>query len=409
MGDCWVFEIIVFGVIFIILCLWMFAALTAPPKKKALLISCSYLHLKDDKKMHLEGAIGDGVEMKRWLEKQNFEVIWMRDFEITERKANGHPVGQPGALSVKTVDTSEWYFPSKKNILTQLRTLVSLAQKGKVEVVWLQVSGHGTQFKRYKYVKDGKDQVVKREEMVQKRGGCLGSWAALGGWFGGLFNKPKPADPTKPTPQPSQTAAKPDKKVEDGKDQAFLTACVKHPRFPKLINKLEDACILDKEFKSEFVDPIAQTPAKVVAMFDCCHSGTILDLKYGYEPSNSEWKVFPTGKSSKHESGRIICLSGCGDSETSTEWAMNKLENGKEVFVRWGGAFTNAFLKVFKSKPNLSLDALLKGILKTTYFRRAGKTPRLHSNKENHEKEQFREFFASRSRNALHCLFRVGN
>merc|ERR1711964_260401 len=27
--DCWLFEIIVFGVIFIILCLWMFAALTA--------------------------------------------------------------------------------------------------------------------------------------------------------------------------------------------------------------------------------------------------------------------------------------------------------------------------------------------------------------------------------------------
>ena len=83
---------------------------------------------------------------------------------------------------------------------------------------------------------------------------------------------------------------------------------------------------------------------KCFCLFDCCHSGTMLDLRYRYlgdgkhEEENKDCAV----------TGQVVMISGCKDTQTSADaW----IEGG------WAGAMTSAFLT--------SMDALG---YETTYF-----------------------------------------
>jgi hypothetical protein len=69
---------------------------------------------------------------------------------------------------------------------------------------------------------------------------------------------------------------------------------------------------------------------RVFCMFDCCHSGTILDLKY-------RENVIENRKSTI--SNDVVCISGCKDPETSSDIVLNGVP---------GGALTLAFLSSFR-------------------------------------------------------------
>lgn len=73
-----------------------------------------------------------------------------------------------------------------------------------------------------------------------------------------------------------------------------------------------------------------KTGTRVFCVFDCCHSGTILDLKY------KDNNVDNNKSTIKND---IVCISGCKDFQTSSDVTKNGVS---------GGALTMAILSSFR-------------------------------------------------------------
>ena len=194
-------------------------------------------------------------------------------------------------------------YPTKRNILQQLRLLVEKAKRGQLNEIWISFSGHGA------HITDRSQDEV------------------------------------------------------DGRDEAIFT--------------LDQQIITDDAINSY----LAQIPrtCQVMCLFDCCHSGTVTDLKYQYSTERGparrqltrqrrrvkitrrgrmyyryrwvrEWKLVPgrwEWKRSYHPksqqlSGRIVTISGCRDSQTSADILLTRASD-------WGGALTNSFINIVKS------------------------------------------------------------
>jgi hypothetical protein len=95
-----------------------------------------------------------------------------------------------------------------------------------------------------------------------------------------------------------------------------------------------DTCILDDEL-NKMIRNTLKPGAKLVALFDCCFSGTVLDLPYTYgNPDNTK---------ASETMGDVFMISGCTDQQTSMD-TMAPI-NGKEIA---SGAMTFAFLTMIK-------------------------------------------------------------
>jgi hypothetical protein len=95
-----------------------------------------------------------------------------------------------------------------------------------------------------------------------------------------------------------------------------------------------DTCILDDEL-NKMIRNTLKPGAKLVALFDCCFSGTVLDLPYTYgNPDNTK---------ASETMGDVYMISGCTDQQTSMDTVAPI--NGKEMA---SGAMTFAFLTMIK-------------------------------------------------------------
>jgi hypothetical protein len=118
--------------------------------------------------------------------------------------------------------------------------------------------------------------------------------------------------------------------------------------------------IVDDELKS-----IIQTNLKkdvtLIALFDCCFSGSVLDLKYQYMDSLDKNNL--TENINETETiGNVIMISGCSDIQTSSDEFLNNKNQG---------AMTWAFLEAFKSEKNITWRNLLikmRDLLKKSNF-----------------------------------------
>ena len=78
---------------------------------------------------------------------------------------------------------------------------------------------------------------------------------------------------------------------------------------------------------------------RCTCFFDCCHSGTILDLKYKYNKNLVETIDNPKS----NITAIVFLISGCMDCQTSADYcAANCCE--------WAGAMTTSFLKVLENE-----------------------------------------------------------
>lgn len=111
---------------------------------------------------------------------------------------------------------------------------------------------------------------------------------------------------------------------EDGKDE--------------FICPLDNNPILDDELYNILVRNF--TPgAKLRALFDCCHSGTVLDL-----PCNIDiYNKFTIQSNIKKKYSDIIMISGCRDNQTSTD---------AYITDKYRGALTWAFIYVLQEYIN---------------------------------------------------------
>ena len=116
---------------------------------------------------------------------------------------------------------------------------------------------------------------------------------------------------------------------EDGKDELLVTS--------------DNYGIFDDELK-EILDTHLQEGVKLFALFDNCHSGTILDLPYQYfkKPSKkdgadnvSDDESLIIHSKTIETKGDVICISGCRDDQVSMDAYIN---------FEYTGAMTRSFI-----------------------------------------------------------------
>ena len=118
--------------------------------------------------------------------------------------------------------------------------------------------------------------------------------------------------------------------------------------------------IIDDDLKI-LIQQYLKKDVNLFMLFDCCHSGTIIDLKYQYLDSNNYDNSTINTKTSE-TNGNIIMISGCMDKQTSADaYISNKYQ----------GAMTWSFIETINTKPNLSWKELIcnmRTLLKTSDY-----------------------------------------
>lgn len=105
-----------------------------------------------------------------------------------------------------------------------------------------------------------------------------------------------------------------------------------------------------------YMEQVKENGPKVYCIFDCCHSGTILDLKYQYRDGSVNGVENPAPR----VNGDIIMISGCMDTQTSAD-----------AFIggNFCGAMTSAYVNSIKDNITCSdlLDSM-RDYLKTNGY-----------------------------------------
>jgi len=129
--------------------------------------------------------------------------------------------------------------------------------------------------------------------------------------------------------------------------------------------------ISDDEIKI-FINNNLKKDVTLFALFDCCHSGTILDLRYQYFDSENYDNSTENTKETE-TIGDVIMISGCKDNQTSEDAYINSM---------YQGAMTWSFLDAVNKNPNLSwkdLITTMRSSLKTSKYQQI---PQLSSGKK---------------------------
>lgn len=119
----------------------------------------------------------------------------------------------------------------------------------------------------------------------------------------------------------------------DGKDELIVT--------------VDNYAIVDDELKY-IIDTYLKANVTLIALFDNCHSGTILDLPYQYFKGEQEMIHHSLSTDTK---GTVICLSGCRDDQVS----MDAYLEGD-----FNGALTFNFIELLKSNDSLTWKACVE-------------------------------------------------
>jgi metacaspase-1 len=109
-----------------------------------------------------------------------------------------------------------------------------------------------------------------------------------------------------------------------------------------------DGVILDDEINAYLCRKIPKG-AQLTCIFDCCHSGTLCDLKYNYKCNDNNRDTYSLHIEHKRTpaEGNVIMFSGCYDHQVSMDIHCN--ETGKPC-----GAFTSSFMKSL-ARANFSI------------------------------------------------------
>ena len=125
----------------------------------------------------------------------------------------------------------------------------------------------------------------------------------------------------------------------DGRDEAMVP--------------LDFNVITDDELK-KVIQTYLKPNVTLFALFDCCNSGTILDLKYQYLDSLN-YDNYTENDKAIDTIGNVIMISGCTDNQTSADAFINNTSQG---------AMTWAFIESVNSKPKLSWRELIQNMRK---------------------------------------------
>jgi hypothetical protein len=117
--------------------------------------------------------------------------------------------------------------------------------------------------------------------------------------------------------------------------------------------------ILDDEL-SAILKQSLKKDVTLFALFDSCHSGTVLDLKYQYLDSTG-YNQSTVNERVEETVGNVYMISGCMDVQTSADAFINNKSQG---------AMTWSFLETLNTKSNLSWNDLvvnMRNLLRTQF------------------------------------------
>ena len=123
----------------------------------------------------------------------------------------------------------------------------------------------------------------------------------------------------------------------DGKDEAFVPSDYKRR-----------GVIPDDLFKRVF--KIFNPNTKIVCVFDCCHSGTALDLTYKYDHQRN---VCIKNNKKDNIQCKAILLSACLDKQVAAD------VSGLLQTFTYNGAFTSSLITAFRKNSKLNIDSIL--------------------------------------------------
>lgn len=140
------------------------------------------------------------------------------------------------------------------------------------------------------------------------------------------------------------------KDERDGRDETIVS--------------LDLQMIIDDDLRKMLVDPLP-SGVKLTCLFDCCHSGTGLDLRYNYQfygqlSEKTTRYITDIDKHYKDSNANVVLISGCKDPEYSADaWIKGKAQ----------GALTYAFLRaVKKDRTYVSLLRELRLFMKNNEY-----------------------------------------
>ncbi|KAK7060410.1 Ca(2+)-dependent cysteine protease [Paramarasmius palmivorus] len=159
--------------------------------------------------------------------------------------------------------------------------------------------------------------------------------------------------------------------------------------------------IIDDLLHSTMVKPLP-AGCRLTALFDSCHSGTVLDLPYVYTPSGRLKGIHVSSRALQRKASRAdveISWSGCQDDQTSagkdgTQVGLTVM--GTELFV-WTdtfqdgvavGAMSYAFISSLRKNPEQSYQGLLRSV-REIVGEKFKQTPQLGSSHEIDTKLRF--------------------
>lgn len=133
---------------------------------------------------------------------------------------------------------------------------------------------------------------------------------------------------------------------------------------------------------------------RCTCFFDCCHSGTILDLKYKYNKNLEE--LIDNPKSNIN--AIVFLISGCKDTQTSADFCPSNC-------CEWAGAMTTSFLRVIENeKYNITCYSLLEKLRQDLIKNNFTQVPQMTSSYKLNEKTIF-----CNSNRMLNSIIKVSN
>lgn len=137
-----------------------------------------------------------------------------------------------------------------------------------------------------------------------------------------------------------------DKQATDEDDKKDETIC-----------PLSGGNITDDELRKCLIDKLPRD-STLIAVFDCCHSGTILDLRFNYKVDtslNDASHAIYVRENYLTTKANVYLFSGCMDNQTSAD---SFEENQAQ------GAMTYGFLETVENIPVLTYGSMIKNIQK---------------------------------------------
>jgi Ca2+-binding EF-hand superfamily protein len=131
----------------------------------------------------------------------------------------------------------------------------------------------------------------------------------------------------------------------DGKDETLVPVDYK-----------VSGLLVDDELRRLVVVPMPKG-ARLTCVFDCCHSGTVLDLGYKVKLVGDKAEIKKKQKPPPPADGDVVMISGCMDAQTSADI-------GSSAASKAAGAMTTAFRNTITNHPEISNHRLLVEIRK---------------------------------------------